>query len=315
MATNLIERGRVLLIGASGTDIVGRCQHTPIHATSNPAVIRHSFGGVARNVAENLAHLGLQVSLITAVGDDSSGKLLLEHAGRAGIDTSAVLVVPGGVTSTYMGIMDDQGQMHIAADDMRVLERLSSQHLHTHASLFRNCGLLFVDANLQPATLRTAISLAKKAHLAICADPTSANLAARLKPYLENLHLITANAYEAAVLTGEPLEGNVEMAGLGAARRLVAMGAEIALVTLGEYGVCYASSETSGRIPALRTTIQDPTGAGNALTAVAIFALLNEISLDDAVRLGVSAATLTLRHSGAVVPDLSLDKLYDQLVI
>ena len=111
------------------------------------------------------------------------------------------------------------------------------------------------------------------------------------------------------------LEGNVEMAGLGAARRLVAMGAEIALVTLGEYGVCYASSETSGRIPALRTTIQDPTGAGNALTAVAIFALLNEISLDDAVRLGVSAATLTLRHSGAVVPDLSLDKLYDQLVI
>jgi pseudouridine kinase len=43
--------------------------------------------------------------------------------------------------------------------------------------------------------------------------------------------------------------------------------------------------------------------------------LLNDVPLDDAVRLGVSAATLTLRYSGAVVPDLSLEKLYDQLVI
>jgi len=44
-----------------------------------------------------------------------------------------------------------------------------------------------------------------------------------------------------------------------------------------------------------------------------LFALLNDISIDDAVRLGVSAATLTLRHRGAVVPDLTLEKLYDQL--
>jgi pseudouridine kinase len=44
-----------------------------------------------------------------------------------------------------------------------------------------------------------------------------------------------------------------------------------------------------------------------------IFALLNEIPLDEAVRLGASAATLTLRTTGSVVPDLSLEMLYDQL--
>jgi pseudouridine kinase len=46
-----------------------------------------------------------------------------------------------------------------------------------------------------------------------------------------------------------------------------------------------------------------------------IYALLNQIPLDDAVRLGVTAASLTLRHRGTVVDDLSLEMLYDQLVI
>jgi pseudouridine kinase len=84
---------------------------------------------------------------------------------------------------------------------------------------------------------------------------------------------------------------------------------------MAEQGLCYATSETSGYIPAIKTSIVDPTGAGDALSATVIFALLNDIPIDDAVRLGVSAASLTLRYRGAVVPDLSLEKLYDQLVI
>ncbi len=40
------------------------------------------------------------------------------------------------------------------------------------------------------------------------------------------------------------------------------------------------------------------------MTAAVLFALLNDIELDDAIRLGVSAASLTLRHPGSVYPDL-----------
>ena len=72
---------------------------------------------------------------------------------------------------------------------------------------------------------------------------------------------------------------------------------------------------TSGQIPAIHTEVVDPTGAGDALTAAVMFALLNDIPVDDAVRLGVSSATLTLRCPVSVVPDLSLQKLYDELVI
>jgi pseudouridine kinase len=66
-------------------------------------------------------------------------------------------------------------------------------------------------------------------------------------------------------------------------------------------------------VPAVQTEIVDPTGAGDALTAAVLFARLNDIPLDEAVRLGASAAALTLRTTGSVVPDLSLELLYDQL--
>jgi pseudouridine kinase len=86
-------------------------------------------------------------------------------------------------------------------------------------------------------------------------------------------------------------------------------------VTQSESGVCYATSETNGHVPALRTKVKDPTGAGDALTAAVIYALMNEIEIDDAARLGVSAASLALRHPGTVFPELSLEKLYDELAV
>ncbi len=49
---------RVLVIGAAGLDIVGRPIGMPEPGTSTPAKVRPSFGGVAHNIAVNLAHLG-----------------------------------------------------------------------------------------------------------------------------------------------------------------------------------------------------------------------------------------------------------------
>jgi len=43
--------------------------------------------------------------------------------------------------------------------------------------------------------------------------------------------------------------------------------------------------------------------------------LLNGLPIDEAVRLGTSAAALTLQCRETVCPTLSLERLYDQLVI
>jgi len=305
----------VLVIGACGLDMVGRLKSDFRMGASNPAKIRTSFGGVGRNVAENLARLGQSVTFLSAVGDDERGNQLLNQARRAGVNVDYVLKTTQHPTNSYVGIISANGQLQCAMDDMRSMTCLTIEYIKENAQLFKQASLLFVDMNIPGDVLRTVVSTARRAGLPICADPTSLILAHRLKPYLHHLLLMTPNSEE-AVLYCEDVERitNSQMA-LEAAKNLVSQGVKIVVITLGDQGLCYATSEISGFIPAIKTEIVDPTGAGDALTATLIFALLNNIPIDDAVRLGVSAASLTLRHSGAVVPDLSLQKLYDQLVI
>ena len=311
-----IDTGQpVLVLGAAGMDVVGRLESDLKPSTSNPARIRRSVGGVARNLAETLARLGQPVQLITVVGEDASGDEILEHTAKAGVDISAVLRSKEYTTGYYLGVVDENGVLQFALDDMRLLEEITTNYLKEQEALFKSASMVFVDANLPVKTLRTASSLARRAKIPICADTAAFTLAERLIKFLPKYYLVTANSQEAGVLTGLSFEASDQDAAMEAARNLVNQGVRIALVTLAEYGVVYATSETTGHISAIRTPISDPTGAGDAMTAAVLFALLNDIELDDAIRLGVSAASLTLRHPGSVYPDLSLEALYDQLLV
>jgi len=303
----------VLVIGAASLDLKGRITGTIVPGASNPGTVQRSVGGVARNVAENLARLGVDVSLMTAVGDDSVGREILRQATETGIDTSQALVVEGGRTGAYLAVLDSTGIIHVAVDDMAVLEALTPRYLHDRRRMITEAAMVVVDANLTPAALETLFSIAAKANVRVCADPTSSLLAARLRPYVTQLAVTTPNAAEAEALTGLSVEDDEDAQRV--ARYLVSVGVGLAVITLGERGLAYATSEESGRFPAMRTEVLDFTGAGDALTAGVIFGLLNDLEPVEAVRLGLSAATLTLKCAETVCPDLSLEKLYDQLVV
>jgi len=302
-----------LVIGAAGTDIIGRAASALHAGTSNPGKVRTCYGGVARNIAENLARLGTETALITAVGDDEAGRQLLQHASSAGIATECSIVAEDMPTGAYLAVLDDQGALHFALDDMSVIEAITPAYLREHASLFKDASAVVVDANLPPKTLVAAITLAKRSGVPIGADPISVRLATRLKPHLADLWLITPNEAEAEALCPHPVPHADREQAIHAARHLVSEGVDIAIITMAEFGVGYATTESSGHIPAVKTDIVDPTGAGDAHTAALIFGLLNGIPLDEAVRLGVSAASLTLRTTGSVVPNLSLELLYADL--
>jgi pseudouridine kinase len=305
----------VLVIGASGVDIVGKVKAELKKSTSSPAVIRSSTGGVARNVAENLARLGESVILLSAVGSDANGERILQQAIHTGIDISAVIRQADLPTGSYLAIVNTRGELLYALDDMRIISAVTREYLEECAALFEQAAMVFLDANVSKDALRTAFRLAKKAHVPIVVDPASVILASRLQPYLSQIFLITASASEAGVLSGQEIDPTDLPQATEVAKSLVASGVKVALVNLAEGGVCYATSDSCGFVPAIRTEIVDPTGAGDAMSAALIFALLNEFSIDEAVRLGVSASTLTLRNLGSVVEDLSLEKLYDTLVL
>jgi pseudouridine kinase len=173
--------------------------------------------------------------------------------------------------------------------------------------------MVVIDANVPVETTETLLSICRTAGVPLALEPVAYAPALRYRSLAGAFYLMTPNGVEAQALTGLPVADTEQ--GALAAKQLVAMGVQIAIITLGQAGLVYATPEASGYVPSIEGEIIDPTGAGDALTAAVVYALLNDVPVDEAVRLGVSAATLTLASTDTVRQDLSLESLYAQLVI
>jgi len=303
----------VVVIGAATLDTKGRPSAAIVEGTSNPGHIRVSPGGVGRNVAENLARLGVPTALLSAMGGGSVGRHILETTRAGGVDVSKVIVSSERPSATYLSVVDEDGNPVFSIDDMSIMELVTPKYIYAHRKWIRGAKMLVLDANLSPAAIKSAISIAAKANVPICVDPVSVALAPRIKPYLPQLFMVVPNEDEAEILGELPASDSLQAT--TAAQRLVHMGVQTAVITLAENGLAYATSEESGRVPAISIEVADPTGGGDALTGAVVFGLVNGFSVSEAVRLGVSAAALTLTTTDTVYPDLSLERLYDQLMI
>ncbi|RKX80638.1 MAG: kinase, partial [Spirochaetes bacterium] len=74
----------VALIGAANIDIQGFSSNLIIARDSNPGSIEFCAGGVSRNIAENLSRLGVSTELISAIGGDPNGELILSSCRDCG---------------------------------------------------------------------------------------------------------------------------------------------------------------------------------------------------------------------------------------
>jgi pseudouridine kinase len=303
----------VVVIGAASLDTKGRPKKPLVGGTSNPGYIRVSPGGVGRNVAENLARLGVPTLLLSAVGDDSAGRHVLNATEAGGVDVSRVIVSSESPSATFLAVNDEDGVPVFSIDDMAIMSLVTPKYIYAHRRWIKQAKMVVLDANLSPPAIKSAVALAAKWDIPVCVDPVSVALAPRVRPYLSQLQMVVPNEDEAQVLCGLPARDRFEAT--TAAQKLVADGVGIAVITLGEKGLVYATSDESGYIPAINIEVTDPTGGGDALTGTVVFGLVNGFAVSEAVRLGVSAATLTLTCTDTVSPHLSLDALYDRLMI
>lgn len=305
----------VLVIGATLLDTKGKPVAGLAPGMSNPAEIRSTRGGTARNVAENLARLGADVVLISAVGDDTTGRQLMIQTAEAGVNLDYVEIVPGYNTGSYIALLEPDGLLSVALDDVQVMQTIDAAYLSRRRTLFRDAAMIMFDGSLSEPAMQTVVQLAKEYGVPLCADPSSARLAYKLRPYLPDLHLVVPNEAEEAELCEVDFQGHDPTASLTLARRLVAAGVTNVVVTLSDYGLDYATADEMGYIPPTHTRMIDSTGTGDAVTAAILFGMLNDLPTIESIRLGAAAAALTLQSPETVVPDLSLDMLYEHLIV
>ena len=177
----------VVVIGAASLDTKGRSHMPLVSGTSNPGSIRISPGGVGRNVAENLAQLGVSTLLLSAVGDDSVGRYLLEATAAGGVDVSRLIVSSDLPSASYLAVVDENGNPVLSIDDMHIMELVTPKYIYANRKWITGANMIVLDANLSPASIKSAISVAAKASVPICVDPASVALAPRVSPHLSQL--------------------------------------------------------------------------------------------------------------------------------
>ena len=278
----------VLCIGGATVDRTYRLAGPLLAGTSNPAGSSVGFGGVARNVAENLSRLGVSAALVTRVGDDEAGRALLHHLAAAGIATGGGLAVAGDATADYVAVLTPDGELALGLAAMAIFDRLTPEALDRHADRLAAADWVFADCNLPAESI---VALARRrwgGAYRLAVDAVSVAKAARLPADLEGLDLLFVNRDEAAAVLARHRRGTADPSAM--ANGLRSLGADAAVVTLGAEGAVAADADGIARVPAEAATVVDVTGAGDALIAATLAARAAGETLSRALRRGCAAA-------------------------
>lgn len=307
----------VVVIGATCLDIKALPIAPVVPRVSNPARIRLSYGGAGRNMAENLSRLGVRTALLSVVGTDPIGEALLVRTAQAGVDVSRVIRSQEASTGAYLALYAQENEKGYALDDVAQLKLATPEYVHEHRNLIRGAKMVLMDGNVDTETIGAILNFASEYDVPVGVDPVSVRRAHAIRPYLSEFRMVSPNREEAEALVDATIAGIADA--LEAARKMVTAGVGVAVVTLGEEGLVYVTSEGTsqahGRIPSVRGDVLDLTGAGAALAATVVYGLINEMSVDECMRLGVAAAALTIKSRDSVSADLNLDQLYANMVI
>ncbi|MDQ0394946.1 PfkB family carbohydrate kinase [Labrys monachus] len=293
----------VLCMGGCVVDRIGETTEARerLH-TSNIGRMRSGIGGVARNVAENLARLGVPVGLVSAVGEDADGRRAVAASRAAGIDTQGVVVMTGAATASYTAIFNGAGELVIGLADMAIFDAIAPSAAEAALAAASDDTLLFVDANLPAATLE-AVARAKRGRM-LAAVPVSRQKLARFAAILPDLDILFLNRYEAATLLGR--EGG-EPATL--AQGLAAGPVKKGLLTLGPDGALAWEEDRVTQIPALPSRPVNVNGAGDALAAGTLARLAAGDDFIAAASRAMAAAALTVEAMETVRRDLSMEAM------
>ncbi len=255
-------------------DVGGRPDGALLSRDSNPGRVSFRPGGVGRNIAHDLRLLGLEVSLVTALGGDANSAALLQSCRELGLDMDMSFSFPGESGCVYLYMTDETGDMRLGLSDMALMARLTPALLEPLLPRLNGYDALVLDANLPTETLSF---LAERCAVPLYADPVSAAKAPRLEGILPRLAALKPNALEAEALTGESEPEK-------AAAALLERGVGRVFVSLGAEGLLAAEKGALLRLPAERVPLVNANGAGDAATAAIVWAGTHALSLEAAAR-------------------------------
>ena len=294
------NHGFIAAVGGVNVDIGARADAVLVPGDSNPGRIRLNPGGVCRNIAHNMALMGLNVGLLTALGEDMYADLITESCAELGIDLSRAVRIPGATTSSYCYIANPEGEMVLAVSDMEIYNQLTPQLLEPRLGWLNSAEAVVLDTNL---TEEAVGWLCGHVTVPVFADPVSTAKAVKLRPVLSAIHTLKPNRLEAEVLTGVKITDEDSLN--RAADVLLDAGVKRVFITLGSGGVLAADANEKIRMNSPGAIPVNTTGCGDAFAAALVWATVQGRSLAECTAAGITAAGVAMAGPETVNPHMN----------
>ncbi len=294
----------VICIGAALVDELFHATSEMLLATTNDATVTKTAGGVSRNIAHQLALLGVPVQLITVVGNDSDGEWIKRGCYEAGVKMDAS-ITKDGLTGKYTGILNVDGSLFSAFLTNAANHLITPEHLAAHTNLLSTASYILADANISVDTAEWLLAFSQQTGIPFILEPVSVPPARKFRHVnLGGLYMVTPNEDELPVLCSEQAtmtQMQIE--------ELLDNGVHNIWLHNGKMGSALYKKDKAITLHAPNIEVRDCTGAGDgSLTGFILGKYLNLEDID-CLKLAHTLSAEILQVNGAIATHLNQEKL------
>lgn len=248
----------------------------PTRGADGSACLAPKPGGAPGNVAVGVARLGGAAAMLSKVGDDAFGRLLVETLTANGVATESVLATREGNTSLAAVTVAPDGDREF------LLYRKGSADLSyapgdvagdvIRSARILHVGSLWLGEPICGAAQRHAVQIARTAGALVSVD---VNLRPALWRSVEEMRAVALEAASEADILKVSAEELALMADTSdveeGVARLLSPRRPLLAVTFGSGGAFLVSHDCQVRIPGLAVKVADTVGCGDAFMASLLF--------------------------------------------
>ena len=291
---------KCIIIGGCNIDIVGSCKNELVRYDSNIGEITISYGGVGRNIAENISKLNIKPYFKSVFTDDLFGKLLYQKCIDDNFDLSYSQIINNKRSSIYLAILDNSSDLDVGISDMEILDNMTKSDIIYTLNDFNEDDYVIFDTNLDEDIIKSIID---NKHYKLCCDPISINKIYKIKDYIKYIDIFKPNLYEAKSLSNKDFATD-------SLKYLVDNGCTNPMISLNKDGVMYYNNyKYIRKYISNKLDIINATGAGDSFFATYISYIIKGYSIDISIEYALLASALTLSSELSVSSELSCDKL------
>ena len=293
----------IVVIGAVFVDVKGFPYDKYIPDGRNAGNVLTVHGGVGRNVAEDIANIGLGPKFVSLVDDDAQGEDVIKKLRSHRVNTDYVLPTKDGM-GVWLAIFDETGDIVASISkrpDPSEIEKLIEEK---GDEIFADCDSIVIEICLGEKIVESVFRFAEKYGKKVYGVVANMSIAIQRRDFIKSLACFVCNLEEAELLFMDSFRGlsreklcdklseNVKNANIPSM-----------IMTMGANGAVYASMDgEKGYCPAEKVIVRDTTGAGDAFCAGVSAGLTYGKALPEAIRIGGRLAAAVITSSENTCP-------------